>query len=95
MQKTTPLISVRGVNLLVGAGFDAYKQRTRLEINPRIKRESPVLKNHVIIFRKTIISSDSQKGISLVSKYGLYLPSRKGLVNYVRKVLRYYVRKRG
>ncbi len=71
------------------------KERTRLEINPRIKRESPVLKNHVIIFRKTIISSDSQKGISLVSKYGLYLPSRKGLVNYVRRVLRYYVRKRG
>lgn len=71
------------------------KERTRLEINPRIKRESLVLKNHVIIFRKTIISSDSQKGISLVSKYGLYLPSRKGLDNYVRRVLRYYVRKRG
>lgn len=28
------------------------KQRTRLEINPRIKRESPVLKNHVIIFNE-------------------------------------------
>lgn len=28
------------------------KERTRLEINPRIKRESPVLKNHVIILGK-------------------------------------------